>query len=65
MTLVHFHSAPFLSNASQEKARRLAQVLTRYQLRTQASTWWPFGELQRQITLSVSRRPARGGLSAA
>ena len=33
VTLVHFHSAPFLSNTSQEKARRLAEVLTRYQLR--------------------------------
>jgi thiamine biosynthesis protein ThiI len=52
LTLVHFHSAPFLSNASQEKARRLAQVLTRYQLRTKLYMV-PFGELQRQITLSV------------
>ena len=52
VTLVHFHSAPFLSNASQEKARRLAEVLTRYQLRTRLYLV-PFGELQRQITLSV------------
>ena len=52
-TLVHFHSVPFLSNASQEKARRLAEVLTRYQLRTRLYLV-PFGELQRQITLSVS-----------
>lgn len=52
LTLVHFHSAPFLSNASQEKARRLAQVLTRFQLRTKLYMV-PFGELQRQITLSV------------
>jgi thiamine biosynthesis protein ThiI len=52
LTLVHFHSAPFLSNASQEKARRLAEVLTRYQLRTKLYLV-PFGELQRQITLSV------------
>jgi thiamine biosynthesis protein ThiI len=51
-TLVHFHSAPFLSNVSQEKARRLAEVLTRYQLRTRLYLV-PFGELQRQITLSV------------
>jgi len=50
--LVHFHSAPFLSNASQEKARRLAEVLTRHQLRTRLYLV-PFGELQRQITLSV------------
>ena len=53
VTLVHFHSVPFLSNASQEKARRLAEVLTRYQLRTRLYLV-PFGELQRQITLSVA-----------
>ena len=52
VTLVHFHSAPFLSNTSQEKARRLAEVLTRYQLRSRLYLV-PFGELQRQITLSV------------
>lgn len=52
LTLVHFHSAPFLSNASQEKAKRLADVLTRYQLKTRLFLV-PFGELQRQITLSV------------
>jgi len=52
VTLVHFHSAPFVSNASQEKARRLAEVLTRHQLRTRLYLV-PFGELQRQITLSV------------
>ena len=52
VTLVHFHSAPFLSNVSQEKARRLAEVLTKYQLRSRLYLV-PFGELQRQITLSV------------
>ena len=52
VSLVHFHSAPFLSNVSQEKARRLAEVLTRYQLRSRLYLV-PFGELQRQITLSV------------
>jgi len=52
VTFVHFHSAPFLSNTSQEKARRLAEVLTRYQLRSKLYLV-PFGELQRQITLSV------------
>ena len=52
VTLVHFHSAPFLSTASQEKARKLAEVLTRYQLRTRLYLV-PFGELQRQVTLSV------------
>jgi thiamine biosynthesis protein ThiI len=52
VTFVHFHSTPFLSNVSQEKARRLAEVLTRYQLRSKLYLV-PFGELQRQITLSV------------
>ncbi|MGE0862342.1 MAG: tRNA uracil 4-sulfurtransferase ThiI [Vicinamibacterales bacterium] len=52
VTLVHFHSAPFLSNTSQEKARRLAGVLTRYQLRSRLFLV-PFGELQRHVTLSV------------
>ncbi len=52
VTLIHFHSAPFLSNTSQEKARRLAAVLTRYQLRSRLYLV-PFGELQRQVTLSV------------
>jgi tRNA uracil 4-sulfurtransferase len=52
-TFVHFHSAPFLSNTSQEKAKRLAEVLTRYQLRSRLYLV-PFGELQRQITLSVA-----------
>jgi tRNA uracil 4-sulfurtransferase len=52
VTLVHFHSAPFLSNASQQKARQLANVLTRYQLRSKLYLV-PFGELQRQVTLSV------------
>ena len=52
VTLVHFHSTPFLSNASQEKARQLAAVLTQYQLRSRLYLV-PFGELQRQVTLSV------------
>ena len=51
-TLVHFHSYPFLSRTSQEKARELARVLTTYQLHSRLYLV-PFGELQRQITLSV------------
>jgi thiamine biosynthesis protein ThiI len=51
-TLVHFHSYPFLSRTSQDKVRELAQVLTRYQMRSRLYLV-PFGELQRQITLSV------------
>jgi thiamine biosynthesis protein ThiI len=52
VTLVHFHSAPFVSAASQDKVRQLAAVLTQYQLRSRLYLV-PFGELQRQVTLSV------------
>jgi thiamine biosynthesis protein ThiI len=51
-TLVHFHSYPFLSRTSQDKVRELAALLTRYQLHTRLYLV-PFGELQREITLSV------------
>jgi tRNA uracil 4-sulfurtransferase len=51
-TLIHFHSYPFLSRTSQDKARELARVLTRYQQRSRLHLV-PFGELQRQITLTV------------
>jgi thiamine biosynthesis protein ThiI len=51
-TLVHFHSYPFLSRTSQDKARDLARLLTRFQLRSRLHLV-PFGELQRQITLTV------------
>lgn len=50
--LVHFHSYPFLSRTSQDKARELARLLTRYQLQARLHLV-PFGELQRQVTLSV------------
>ena len=52
VTMVHFHSEPFLSRASQDKARQLAAVLTSYQLRSRLYLV-PFGELQRIVTLSV------------
>jgi tRNA uracil 4-sulfurtransferase len=50
--LIHFHSYPFLSRASQEKVRELAQVLTTYQLRTRLFMV-AFGEIQRQVVLTV------------
>jgi tRNA uracil 4-sulfurtransferase len=52
VTFIHFHSYPFLSNTSQEKARKLARVLTEFQLDSRLYLV-PFGELQRQITLTV------------
>jgi thiamine biosynthesis protein ThiI len=50
--LVHFHSYPILSRASQEKVREIAALLTRHQLRTRLLLV-PFGELQQQVLLTV------------
>lgn len=52
VTLVHFHSVPYLPVASQEKVRKLAEVLTRHQLRSRLFMV-AFGDLQRQITMTV------------
>ena len=49
---VHFHSHPFVSRASQEKAEDLATHLTRYQYRS-VLYLIPFGDIQRQIVLTV------------
>lgn len=49
---VHFHSYPIVSTASQEKARRLVEVLTPFQLRSRLLLV-PFGEIQRRIVVSV------------
>jgi thiamine biosynthesis protein ThiI len=50
--LVHFHSYPFLSRASQEKVRELAKLLTTYQHRSRLFLV-AFGEIQRQVVLEV------------
>jgi tRNA uracil 4-sulfurtransferase len=50
--LIHFHSYPVLSRASQEKVREIAALLTRYQHRSRLILV-PFGELQQQVVLSV------------
>jgi thiamine biosynthesis protein ThiI len=49
---IHFHSYPFVSRASQEKVREIVEILTRYQMKSTLKLV-PFGELQRQIVLSV------------
>ncbi|HHZ83270.1 MAG TPA: tRNA 4-thiouridine(8) synthase ThiI [Nitrospirales bacterium] len=49
---VHFHSHPFVSRASQEKAEDLATHLTQYQYHS-VLYLVPFGDIQRQIVLSV------------
>ena len=52
VTFVHFHSYPILSRASQEKARELVTLLTRWQ---QSSRLYlvAFGEIQQQVVLAV------------
>ena len=50
--LIHFHSYPILSRASQEKVREIAALLTKYQLRSRLLLV-PFGELQQQVVLAV------------
>ena len=49
----HFHSYPILSRASQEKARELATLLTRYQHHSRLLLI-PFGEIQQRVVLSVA-----------
>jgi thiamine biosynthesis protein ThiI len=52
VTFVHFHSYPILSRASQEKARELVALLTRWQQRSRLYLV-PFGEIQQQVVLAV------------
>ena len=53
VVLIHFHSYPILSRASQEKVREIAALLTRYQLRSRLLLV-PFGDLQQQVVLAVA-----------
>jgi thiamine biosynthesis protein ThiI len=50
--LIHFHSYPILSRASQEKVREIAALLTKHQLRSRLMLV-PFGELQQQVVIGV------------
>ncbi|HSC26803.1 MAG TPA: tRNA uracil 4-sulfurtransferase ThiI [Vicinamibacterales bacterium] len=50
---VHFHSYPILSRASQEKARELVRLLTRFQLQSKLFLV-PFGEIQQRVVLAVA-----------
>jgi thiamine biosynthesis protein ThiI len=51
--LVHFHSYPILSRASQEKAQELARILAEFQFHSRLFLV-PFGDIQQQVTLSVA-----------
>jgi thiamine biosynthesis protein ThiI len=50
--LIHFHSYPILSRASQDKVREIAALLTKYQLGSRLLLV-PFGEVQQQVLLTV------------
>ncbi len=52
VTFVHFHSYPILSRASQEKARQLVELLTRYQQKSKLYLV-PFGDIQQQALLTI------------
>jgi thiamine biosynthesis protein ThiI len=54
--LVHFHSYPILSRASQEKVREIAARLARFQLHARL-VLVPFGDLQQQVILTVPPPP--------
>jgi len=49
---VHFHGAPFLSKASQQKVKDILDLLTRYQYQSRLYLV-AFGNLQRQIMLAA------------
>jgi thiamine biosynthesis protein ThiI len=49
---VHFHSVPYLPDTSQRKARALVERLTEWQYYSRLFLV-PFGEIQRQVMLSV------------
>ncbi len=51
--LIHFHSYPILSRASQDKVREIGALLARYQLRARV-VFVPFGELQQRVLLAVA-----------
>jgi thiamine biosynthesis protein ThiI len=51
--LIHFHSYPILSRASQDKVREIAALLTTYQLRSRL-VLVPFADVQQQVLLTVA-----------
>lgn len=51
---LHFHSVPYLDGSSREKARRLAALVARGQLRTRL-TEVAFGDIQSEIVATVPR----------
>ena len=52
VVFVHFHSVPYLPDASQRKARELVRRLTQWQYFSRLFMV-PFGEIQREVVLAV------------
>jgi thiamine biosynthesis protein ThiI len=52
VTFIHFHSYPILSRASQEKARELVTLLTRWQHHSRLYLV-AFGDIQQQVVLAI------------
>jgi thiamine biosynthesis protein ThiI len=50
--LIHFHSYPILSHASQDKVAEIAEILTRHQLETRLYSV-AFGDIQRKVVVAV------------
>jgi len=61
---VHFHSVPYLPATSQAKRRALVERLTAWQYASRLHQV-AFGEIQREVVLSVPPPLARGGLPPA
>jgi len=53
VTFIHFHSYPILSRASQEKARELVTLLTKFQYDSRLFLI-PFGAIQQRVVLAVA-----------
>jgi thiamine biosynthesis protein ThiI len=51
--LIHFHSYPILSRASQDKVREIAALLTKYQLSSRLMLV-PFADVQQKVLLTIT-----------
>lgn len=52
VSFVHFHGVPFLDRRTQEKAREIATLLTRFQYASRLYLV-PFGELQQEVVVNT------------
>jgi thiamine biosynthesis protein ThiI len=52
VSFVHFHGAPFLDRRTQEKAREIVKLLTRYQYISRLYLV-PFGEVQQEVVVNT------------